>query len=94
MADGVKLQLPNTFWTRLQSTFGNTFFVRDKCGSSVYCVLVWLMWLVCVAGAWSRAWCLDSMQFPKPRRRVHVAVVHVAVCSGVAVGDVSLSALA
>jgi hypothetical protein len=30
VADGVKLQLPNTFWTRLQSTFGNTFFVKDN----------------------------------------------------------------
>jgi len=30
VAEGLKLQLPNVFWTRLQSTFGNTFFVRDK----------------------------------------------------------------
>ena len=28
--EGVKLNLPNQFWTRLQSTFGNTFFVRDN----------------------------------------------------------------
>ena len=30
MAEGAKLQLPNTFWTRLQSTFGNTFFVKEN----------------------------------------------------------------
>eukprot|EP00966_Prymnesium_polylepis_P091644 2121438-Prymnesium_polylepis.1 len=28
--DGIKLSLPNQFWTRLQSTFGNNFFVRDN----------------------------------------------------------------
>ena len=27
---GVKLSLPNQFWTRLQSTFGTTFFVREN----------------------------------------------------------------
>jgi len=30
VADGMKLSLPNQFWTRLQSTFGNTFFVREN----------------------------------------------------------------
>lgn len=30
VADGIKLSLPNQFWTRLQSTFGTTFFVRDN----------------------------------------------------------------
>jgi len=30
VAEGAKLQLPNTFWTRLQSTFGNTFFVKEN----------------------------------------------------------------
>jgi len=30
VADGIKLSLPNQFWTRLQSTFGNNFFVRDN----------------------------------------------------------------
>ncbi len=30
VAEGVKLALPNSFWTRLQNTFGNTFFVRDN----------------------------------------------------------------
>ena len=28
--EGVKFQLPNVFWTRLQNTFGNTFFVREN----------------------------------------------------------------
>ena len=28
VAEGAKLALPNSFWTRLSSTFGNTFFVR------------------------------------------------------------------
>ena len=30
VGEGVKLSLPNIFWTRLQSTFGTTFFVRDN----------------------------------------------------------------
>lgn len=30
VAEGVKLQLPNTFWTRMQSTFGNTFFIKEN----------------------------------------------------------------
>ena len=30
VGEGVKLNLPNQFWTRLSSTFGNTFFVRDN----------------------------------------------------------------
>jgi len=30
VGEGAKLMLPNTFWTRLQSTFGTTFFVRDN----------------------------------------------------------------
>lgn len=30
VGEGVKLALPNQFWTRLQSTFGNTFFVREN----------------------------------------------------------------
>mmetsp|Transcript_28340 Transcript_28340/g.77556 ORF Transcript_28340/g.77556 Transcript_28340/m.77556 type:complete len:242 (-) Transcript_28340:307-1032(-) len=30
VADGVKLQLPNTFWSRLQSAFGNTFFIKEN----------------------------------------------------------------
>jgi len=30
VGEGVKLNLPNQFWTRLQSTFGTTFFVRDN----------------------------------------------------------------
>lgn len=30
VAEGIKLSLPNQFWVRLQSTFGNTFFVRDN----------------------------------------------------------------
>jgi len=30
VAEGVKLQLPNSFWTRLQTTFGNSFYVRDN----------------------------------------------------------------
>lgn len=30
VGEGVKLSLPNTFWTRLQGTFGTTFFVRDN----------------------------------------------------------------
>jgi len=30
VGEGVKLALPNQFWTRLQSTFGTTFFVRDN----------------------------------------------------------------
>lgn len=30
VGEGVKLNLPNQFWTRLQSTFGNNFFVRDN----------------------------------------------------------------
>merc|ERR1719424_2782998 len=30
VAEGVKLSLPNQFWTRLQSTFGNNFFVREN----------------------------------------------------------------
>jgi hypothetical protein len=30
VADGIKLSLPNQFWTRLQSTFGNNFFVKEN----------------------------------------------------------------
>lgn len=30
VGEGIKLSLPNQFWTRLQSTFGTTFFVRDN----------------------------------------------------------------
>ena len=30
VGEGVKLSLPNTFWTRLQGVFGTTFFVRDN----------------------------------------------------------------
>jgi len=30
VAEGAKLALPNSFWTRLSSTFGNTFFVREQ----------------------------------------------------------------
>lgn len=30
VADGVKLALPNSFWTRVQSTFGTTFFVKEQ----------------------------------------------------------------
>jgi len=30
VGEGVKLNLPNQFWTRLQNTFGTTFFVRDN----------------------------------------------------------------
>ncbi len=30
VGEGLKLQLPNLFWSRLQSTFGTTFFVRDN----------------------------------------------------------------
>ena len=30
VAENLKLQLPNSFWTRLQNTFGNNFFVRDN----------------------------------------------------------------
>lgn len=30
VAEGIKLSLPNSFWTRLQSTFGTTFFVREN----------------------------------------------------------------
>ena len=30
VGEGVKLSLPNQFWTRLQNTFGNNFFVRDN----------------------------------------------------------------
>ncbi|KAL1511109.1 hypothetical protein AB1Y20_005930 [Prymnesium parvum] len=30
VGEGLKLNLPNQFWTRLQSTFGNNFFVRDN----------------------------------------------------------------
>ena len=30
VGDNLKLPLPNQFWTRLRSTFGNTFFVREN----------------------------------------------------------------
>jgi hypothetical protein len=30
VGEGIKLSLPNQFWTRLSSTFGNNFFVRDN----------------------------------------------------------------
>ena len=30
VGDGVKLSLPNTFWTRLSGKYGTTFFVRDN----------------------------------------------------------------
>jgi len=30
VGEGVKLSLPNIFWTRLQSTFGTTFFVKEN----------------------------------------------------------------
>jgi len=30
VGEGVKLNLPNAFWTRLQAKFGTTFYVRDN----------------------------------------------------------------
>lgn len=30
VGEGVKLALPNIFWTRLQGKFGNTFYVKDN----------------------------------------------------------------
>ena len=30
VGDGLKIALPNVFWTRLQSTLGNTFYVKDN----------------------------------------------------------------
>ena len=30
VGENLKLSLPNTFWTRLQGTFGTTFFVREN----------------------------------------------------------------
>lgn len=30
VGDGVKFALPNVFWTRLQSKYGSTFYVRDN----------------------------------------------------------------
>ena len=30
VGDGVKLTLPNIFWTRLQAKYGTTFYVRDN----------------------------------------------------------------
>jgi TPM domain len=30
VGDGTKFALPNVFWTRLQATYGNTFYVRDN----------------------------------------------------------------
>lgn len=30
VGEGVKLALPNIFWTRLQGKFGNTFYVREN----------------------------------------------------------------
>lgn len=30
VGDGVKLNLPNAFWTRLQGKYGTTFYVRDN----------------------------------------------------------------
>lgn len=34
--EGVKLSLPNQFWTRLQNTFGNAFFVRENGAANRY----------------------------------------------------------
>jgi uncharacterized membrane protein YgcG len=30
VGEGIKLNLPNTFWTRLQGKYGSTFYVRDN----------------------------------------------------------------
>jgi len=30
VGEGVKLNLPNVFWTRLQGKYGTTFYVRDN----------------------------------------------------------------
>jgi len=69
VADGIKLSLPNQFWTRLQSTFGNNFFVRDN-GEDVAITRAVDTIDYCLRD--ELAYCVDvPMQFKNPSRAMY-----------------------
>merc|ERR1719331_2760286 len=69
VGEGVKLNLPNQFWTRLQSTFGTTFFVRDN-GEDV--AILRAVDTIDYCSRDELAFCVDvPMQFKDPSRAMY-----------------------
>jgi len=69
VAEGVKLSLPNQFWTRLSNTFGNNFFVRDN-GEDVAITRAVDTIEYCLRD--ELAYCVDvPMQFKNPAKAMY-----------------------
>jgi hypothetical protein len=83
VAENLKLALPNTFWTRLQNTFGNSFFYRENGDdTSILTLTLALALILTVAPALTLALALAPTPTPtltrirrrhrhNPRRRHH-----------------------